>query len=182
MTTESTPSERLNQMDRNRVNKWLVDYLTTTMEEGSGEVAQLRGKLRRTYTIVVVLSVIMFCMGMVLLSAPVIQAIKNAISNSGEAFSWESFASGGFGITDLAALFFYRPIERIHKLMGDMSQLTLALNSYQSQVALRLLEADARVPSSMGVAAEHINEAAKDSIKTVQDYFEEATRRLRTRA
>ncbi len=142
----------------------------------------MRGKLRRTSSIVVVLSVIMFFMGMALLSAPVVQAIKNVVSDAGEAFSWESFASGGFGITDLAALFFFRPVERIPKLMGDMSQLTLAVNSYQSQVALRLLEADARKPDTMGNAAAHINEAAKDSIRAIQDYFEEAPRRAGSRA
>jgi len=82
--------------------------------------------------------------------------------------------SAGFGITDLAALFLFKPLERIHKIMGDMSQIVIALNSFQTQVGLRLMQMDATDRQSMGQAAEFINAAAKDSIVLVQQYFESA--------
>jgi hypothetical protein len=42
----------------------------------------------------------------------------------------QSGISGGLGIADLAALFLFRPIERIHSLMGDMSQMAMGVSSY----------------------------------------------------
>ena len=65
-----------------------------------------------------------------------------------------------------------RPVQRIQGLMGDMSQITLAINSYQTQVGLRLLEADSDNSETLGQAADHINKAAKDSIDQIQVYFE----------
>jgi hypothetical protein len=56
--------------------------------------------------------------------------------------------------------------------MGDISQIILALNSYQTQVGLRLMELDVTNRPSMGQTAINVSEAAKESIKLVQDYFE----------
>jgi len=108
----------------------------------------------------------MFLLGIVLLSVPIFAALSGNISEL------HSLITAGFGVADLAALFLFRPLERIHRMMGDMSQIILALNSYQNQVGLRLMELDATNRPSMGLTAKNINEAAKDSIKIVQDYFE----------
>jgi hypothetical protein len=108
----------------------------------------------------------MFALGIVLISVPVFAAFRGQISEL------QSLISAGFGIADLAALFLFRPLERIHGLMGDMSQIILALNGYQTQVGLRLMEMNAAERQTLGRAAEYISTAAKDSIKLVQDYFE----------
>jgi hypothetical protein len=60
--------------------------------------------------------------------------------------------------------------------MGDMSQIIVSINSFQSQVALRLLEMDVEDRATIGTAAIRIGEAAKESIKLVQDYFEATTK------
>jgi len=56
--------------------------------------------------------------------------------------------------------------------MGDMSQITMAINSFRIQVGLRLIEMNSNNRATVGQAAEHVSNAAKDSIKLVQDYFE----------
>lgn len=152
---------------RQNANKYLIDFLKKTMEEGKREVVGLRAKLGHTYWLLVILSIIMFFLGIALLSVPLFAAFKGEISEL------KSLIAAGFGIADLASLFLFRPIERIHKLMGDMSQITLAINSFQSQEALILLEMDITKRETMGKAAERIKEAAKESIGLVQTYFEE---------
>lgn len=156
----------ISEDERKKANKDLMLFLQNTMKGGRREVDGLRKKLGYTYWLLVVLSIFMFGLGIALLSVPVFAAFR------GEIDELESIIAAGFGIADLAALFLFRPIERIHRLMGDMSQITLAINSFQSQEALILLEMDINKRETMGEAAGRIKEAAKDSIGLIQTYFE----------
>ena len=156
-------------MDQSKVreaNDSISRYLQGMMDESKLELIRLRRKLSSTYWIIIILSIIMFCLGLVLLSVPIAAALGQKIG------LLESLISAGFGIADLAALFLYGPIEKIHNIMGDMSQIILALNSYRSQVGLRLMQMDVQNRESIGEAAEKINAAAENSIRLVQDYFE----------
>jgi hypothetical protein len=108
----------------------------------------------------------MFALGIVLLSVPAVMLLQ------GHTAEMQAFIAAGFGLADLTALFLFRPIERIHRLMGDMSQITLALTSFQTQVELRLIQMNASRRSSVGQAAESIAAIAPATIKLIQDYFE----------
>jgi hypothetical protein len=152
--------------ERRQANEFIVKNLQRTMSDGRVDLSELRRKLSTTYWIVVVLSIVMFAVGIVLISVPVFAAFQGRIGDL------QSLIAAGFGIADLAALFLFRPLERIHGIMGDMSQIILALNSFQSQLGLRLMEMDMEKRSTLGQAAEHISEAAKESIVLVQRYFE----------
>ena len=147
-------------------NEFIVEHLQGMMSERKLEFGGLRKKLSITYWVIIVFSIIMFAMGIVLLSVPIVAAFRNDISGL------QSLTAAGFGIADLAGLFLFRPIERIHSLMGDMSQITVALNSFQTQAGLLLLEMNAMDRPTIDQAAERISAAAKESIKLVQDYFE----------
>jgi hypothetical protein len=170
MQTKVTTYE--SQMEVKKVqeaNENIAKNLYGLMAESKGELTRLRLKLAGSYWIIIILSVVMFLLGIVLLSVPIVKAFQ------GNNDALTSAVSAGFGIADLAALFLYGPIEKIHKMMGDMSQVILALNSYRSQVALRLLEMDIYDRDTIGKAAERINEAAQNSIKIIEDYFETVT-------
>lgn len=150
-----------------QANLIISDELQGLMNESAEEFKRLRLKLNITYWIIVSLAIVMFVLGVILLFVPVIAAFNPEIDRL------QSVISGGFGIADLVALFLYGPIEKIHKNMGDMSQIFLALNSYRSQVGLRIMEMDVtNNRPSIGVAADKINSAAESSIKLIQDYFE----------
>jgi len=152
--------------ERMKANEFIVQFLQNIMNDGKEELGKLRRKLSVTYWVIIFLSIIMFVVGIVLVSVPAIAAFRGDIDQL------QSLITAGFGIADLAALFLFRPMERIHKIMGDMSQIILALNSYQTQVGLRLMELDVTNRPSMGQTAVNVSEAAKESIKLVQDYFE----------
>jgi len=156
----------MNEEERKKANEFVARHLQDTMSDGRGELGGLRLKLSITYWVIICLSVVMFVIGIVLLSVPVAAAFRSDVE------TLQSVIAAGFGITDLVGLFLFRPIERIHALMGDMSQITLSLNSFQIQVDLRLMEMSATERQTIGQAAGHISTAAKDSIKLVQDYFE----------
>ena len=163
----SQPAAILSQEESDQANRALLNYLNETLREVKKEVASLQGKLSLTYWVIVFLSILVFAVGIVLLLAPAISAYEGRVN------VWDSVITGGLGLADLIALFLFRPINQIHQLMGDMSQITLAIGSYQKQAALRLLEADSKDRASIGKAAEYINQAAKDSIGMIQTYFEE---------
>ena len=156
----------MSEEDRSKANKALIQYLEQRLTDGRRGVIGLRRKLSSTYVIIVILSIVMFAVGIILLAVPVVAAF------SGEIGTLQSLIAAGFGIADLATLFLFRPLDRMHSLMGDMSQITLAVNSYQTQVGLRLLEMDKDKRETVGQAAERISEASRVSITLIQDYFE----------
>jgi hypothetical protein len=166
MANENEKLKMISEDERKKANDFIVQFLQTMMVDGKKELGKLRQKLSFTYWVIIYLSIIMFAVGIVLLSIPAIAAFNGNIDKL------QSLLTAGFGVVDLAGLFLFRPMERIHKTMGDMSQIILALNSYQTQVGLRLMELDITDRPSMGQTAIHVSEAAKESIKIVQDYFE----------
>jgi hypothetical protein len=157
----------MTEADRQHANKFILSFLQGTMNDGKDEILNLRMKLSITYWVIIGLSIAMFILGIALLSVPLMAAWRAEID------ILRSLIAAGFGIADLTTLFLFRPVERIYQLMGDFSQMTLTLNSYQTQVALRLKEMNGNNRPSIGRAAEHIGAAAQNSSYLVQTYFEE---------
>ncbi len=166
MSAVVTPIVLPDHEQRKKANQKSFENLHTVMRDSRRELNMLRVRLALTYWIVVALSMIMFMLGIVLLSVPAVLALE------GHTAEMQAFIAAGFGLADLTALFLFRPIERIHRLMGDMSQITLALTSFQTQVELRLIQMDASSRSSVGQTAEAIAAVAPSTIKLIQDYFE----------
>jgi hypothetical protein len=164
---EKTDMEVFSQQYIADANMNLADSLNAIVAENQAELSRLRDKLSYTYWIIIVLSVLMFLVGIALLSIPVLAVVTDQIDKM------ESLISGGFGIADLVTLFLLKPLFRIHNIMGDMSQITMALNSYQIQVGLRLIEMKINDRETLGKAAEKIDTAAVSSIRLVQHYFEQ---------
>lgn len=166
MSAIVTPLVLPDQEQRKKANQKGFDNLHAVMRDSRRELTSLRMRLALTYWVVVILSVIMFALGIILLSVPAIMAFQ------GRAAELQALIAAGFGLADLTALFLFRPIERIHRLMGDMSQITLALTSFQTQVELRLIQMDSSSRSSVGQAAEAIAAITPAAIDLIQNYFE----------
>ena len=161
-----TEEEMMSPQDCKHLNHKLINRSLDTVEISKKDLQTLRKKLSLTYWICIGLSIIMFIMGIVLLSVPVAAAFGSNIDKL------NYLTAAGLGVADLAAVFLLRPIERIHDIMGDMSQITLALHSFQIQADLRLLEMKVTDRKTIGQAAGDIGAAAQESTKMVQDYFE----------
>jgi hypothetical protein len=166
MSAIVTPIVLPDHEQRKKANQKSFENLYAVMRDGRRELTLLRMRLALTYWVVVILSVIMFALGIILLSVPVLLMLQ------GRTAEMQAFIAAGFGLADLTTLFLFKPIERIHRLMGDMSQITLALTSFQTQVELRLIQMDAANRSSVGETAEAIAAVAPAAIKLIQDYFE----------
>lgn len=150
-------------------NASLTEDLEETLEANKMDIERLRNKLTITFWVIIILSVIIFSIGIVLVSVPVVAAF------SGEIDRLNSLIAAGFGIIDLVGLVLYGPIEKIHKLMGDMSQIIMVLNCNQTQISLRLLEMDFLGDRpSVGRASENIGTGTQNNVKLIQEYFETA--------
>lgn len=147
-------------------NHALIDYLFANLQDGQEEVLRLRQKFAITYYTIVVLSVVMFAAGIVLLSVPALSAFRGQIAET------QSIIAAGFGLGDILLLFLLRPISRLQNLMGDMGQITIAFNSFQAQMALRLLQTNADEKETLGEAAKTIGVSAQASIKLIEEFFE----------
>lgn len=126
----------------------------------------LTKKINSNYYITVILYIFSFAFGLALLSIPIAAAYMGGISTLNAAIG------GLAGIADIVVVLLFKPVERIHELMADFSQITIITSSYQEQVGLRLLELDKNKRDTLGTAADKINEATKDAVKQIQDYCE----------
>ncbi|MGQ0794439.1 MAG: hypothetical protein ACT4NX_10225 [Deltaproteobacteria bacterium] len=158
----------LSEREAESANQWLIEFMKGVLHDGKFEVAKLQYGLRRTYWIVIILSIVMFILGTGLILASVVKAWSDSEL-------WRSLAIGGLGLADLTGLYLFRPVEQIRKIMADMSQLTIAINSYQTQVSLRLLQLDSSKRPTIGQAAEQIKKAARSSMRNIEKYFEEGS-------
>ena len=147
-------------------NSELLDYMHLILKDGRQEVCGLWSKFAWTYWVIVILSVCMFLIGVVLISVPVWTVFH------GDILTLESLSIAGFGLLDLVTLYLFRPVTRLQTLMGDMGQITIAFNAFQTQVALFLLETDKDERQTLGKAAENIGAAAYSSVDLIQRYFE----------
>lgn len=159
----------LTEDQRMKKNIDLLKSIEQSFKDNKKLFQDLRKKVVTTYWITVTLYVFLFILGIILLSVPVAAAYRGDIT------SINSLIGGGFGIVDLAVLFLFRPVERIHNLMGDLSQLTTITNSYQQQVGLRLLELNSENRKTLDKAAVEINKAAINTIKLIEEYCETKT-------
>jgi hypothetical protein len=147
-----------------------------TIQRNGMELGQLQGKIKFTYWTIVALSLFMFLLGIGLLFVPLLAAAGGHMDRV------EALAAGGFGLSNLVGLFFLKPIDRIHDLVGDTSQITLALNSFHIQSSLLMMEIgkldeDPKDPKHLDTetiekVAKGIGAAAEKSIILVQKYFE----------
>lgn len=158
--------ELVSSQKAEEANSELLDYMHLILTDGRQEVCGLWSKFAWTYRIIVFLSISMFLIGVVLISVPVWTIYR------GDIMTLESLSIAGFGLLDLVTLYLFRPVTRLQTLMGDMGQITIAFNAFQTQVALFLLETDKDNRQTMGIAAANIGQAACSSVELIQRYFE----------
>lgn len=162
----------LTAQEATRANAELVAHMKRVLEHSYHSAVELQQKLKHTYWIVIALTNAMFIMGMVLISAPIWVPLINELAPSALYSTTNILTTVGIGVADLIALFLFGPITRIQKLMGNFSQLTVSLETFQLQVAIRLLEADSEVRESLGVAAGHVNMASLNVLEAIEKYYE----------
>lgn len=165
-TSEDKSAEKFTSQWIYNANIGIIEDLNKSAKDHRHDISGLKVKLSTAYWSILVFSSLTFILGLVLLLVPAITAFR------GETEMLTSLITGGFGLADLAALFIYRPIERIHKIMGDMSQIILVLNSYEYQVGLLLVEMEVNNKESVGIAAEKIGKVSSTKIAAIEKYFE----------
>lgn len=151
-------------------NRDLVNHMSGILDDARKEANELRRKLKWTYWIVVTLSVMLFLVGLALVSMPV-WSLSIAVDSRPDL--GVILASVGVGFADFAGLFVFNPIARVQKLMGDISQITALFSAYQIRVALRLVETNSEMRKTMGDASVHIGKVAEDTLKLIEQYYEE---------
>lgn len=162
----------LTEQQASRENKKLAEHMHYILADNRQEAGRLRRKLSLTYWIVVTLSVLMFLVGLALISTPLWDVVGWVNLDETNGLPTESLVVSGIGIADLIGLVLFNPIARVQKLMGDMSQLTVLFDGFQTQVALRLLETDSKKRETMGIAASHVGAAADDTCGLIEERYE----------
>ncbi len=163
----------LSPVEISEANAELVEHMRRVLENSLYAASQLQIKLTHTYWVVTVLSTVMFIVGMALISTPLWAPLANSLIDGEGPYDWQTILTTvGIGVADLIALFLFGPINRIQRLMGDFSQLIISLETYQVQVAIRLLEADSNVRESVGRASEHVGRLTKEILKLIETYYD----------
>ena len=171
--TEAPPPARaiMGDAERDKENLEAIRQLQNIVRDGRRTFETLENRLELAYFVVLGISVGTFLIGVALIATSIYEAVWGGGNVD------QSLVSGGLGIADIAALFLFRPGERVQALMGDMSQLAMALNGYLAQTNLRLIQMRVNDPATVGIAADEIRRATDTSVRLVQDYFETKKRR-----
>ena len=143
-----------------------MNNLKKTYKECLHVLKNLRHKVKCIFWATLLLYTILFLLGIALLSIPIVAAYRGDIS------LYTSVIGGTLGIIEVVSVLCLKPVEKIHDLMGDMSQISMIINSYQQQVGLRSLEFDLKHRNSIGQAADKIDEATEKSLFLIQKYVE----------
>lgn len=154
------------ETESRKLNDQLVHNMQKTFDHNLTLFKGLTKKISSNYNITVILYFVSFVFGLALLSIPLAAAYLGGISTLNAAIG------GLAGIADIVVVLLFKPVERIHELMADYTQITVITSSYQEQVGLRLLELDLNHRESLGVAAVEINKITKDAVNQIQDYCE----------
>jgi hypothetical protein len=142
-------------------NGWLVNELRTTLAEGKQDVTGVRRRLRITYAVIVVFSAGLFALGMALVGFPALAFYRGEIDEP----TFGALAAAG--AVALGLLLYFRPLDRLQALVADSTYVTLVKDSFQYQVALRLIALDTEDAQSVEAAAAYVGEAAQASMDLV---------------
>ncbi|MGC9516219.1 MAG: hypothetical protein ACP5C3_00810 [Methanomicrobiales archaeon] len=150
------------QKQRNIKN---ADHIKKIVSKNKKYFEKMRQRVVKNYKITLVLYIIMFFWGLILLSVPLVTAILGDIS-------LYSTLVGGLGIADLALLFLFKPVDKIHNITTDLNQITIISNGYLLQETLRLIQLDINDRESVGQTAEYIGAAAASTVGLLEQYCE----------
>jgi|WetSurMetagenome_2_1015567.scaffolds.fasta_scaffold66390_2 hypothetical protein len=165
-TTDNSEDKGFTGEWKHRENLNIINGLNIASEDHKTDIRRLKTELIISYWLIVIFSSFTFILGFLLL-------VISATAATGEENKLvASIITGAAGIADLITLFLYRPIARIQKIMGDMSQIILLLNSYEYQVGLALMEMDIDIKESVGAAADKIGKIAYTTIVAIEKFFE----------
>jgi hypothetical protein len=139
----------------------LVDELHETLDAGRRDVTGVRRRLRITYAAIVVFSVALFALGMALVGFPARAFYRGDIDE----VTFGGLAAAGAVL--LGLLLYFRPLDRLQALVADSTYVTLVKDSFQYQVALRLLALDTDDDAAVERAAIFVGEAAQGSMDLV---------------
>lgn len=148
-------------------NSSLMDYLLECLMIGKSDLAKLSSRLQWKDSLLTILNVIMFCVGILLTLMPLISYLKDPEISSISVFA------GGLGAVEIIALWLVNPMQRIHQYMGDMAQIVLILTGFLDQVGLRLIECQIDDRPTIGKAADHIQTLTEKSNQLIEKYYEE---------
>jgi hypothetical protein len=166
------PQAAMSPASAQQANADLIAYMMAALDEGRAQSAALYGRLNWTYWLLVIMAVIIFGVGVALLSSPL--WLPATVHTGG--FDWFALVfPPTLGIANLLGLYLYKPVRRINMLMGTMTQLIVVLNQYQIRVALRIVECDIADRPTIGAAAEDLRTIAAYSLGAIEHYFGRAT-------
>ena len=160
-TTSTTSTTKALAAPTQPTTNWMVAELQSTLEEGKRDVVAVRRRLKITYAVIVVFSVGLFLLGLALVAFPARAFYRGDI----EELTFGALAASGAVL--LGLLLYFRPLDRLQALVADSTYVTLVKDSFQYQVALRLIALDTDDAASVERAAAYVGEAAQGSMDLV---------------
>lgn len=147
-------------------NKELMRHLNEAVEFNLKSYKGLLRRINLNVGLSIGLSVVVFCIGIVLVLVPLYQYIT-----TGD-LTLYSALSEALGLGTLLTFFFREPIERTHKYTGDLAQITLIITNFHTQLGLKLLQIDIRSKDGIGEATTFLSELTRKGLWDIEDFFE----------
>lgn len=133
-----------------------------------GKTKELQQKAAATFRNLTIMIWVTFVLGLVLiLSSLLLFVVKQQ--------TLTILGMGGLGVADFAALFFYKPMDKLQDADKDFVEQLIILKSWALSVNLELLAMDANKRETVITASENIRKAATWSARTIQDLISSQT-------
>ena len=166
-TEQNSVQEKQETTTVDQANSDLMRYLLDCLYIGKGDLEKLSSRLQWKDSLLTILNVIMFGVGILLTLMPIISYWRDPEISSITVFA------GGLGAVEIIALWLVNPMQRIHQYLGDMAQIVLILTGFLDQIGLRLIECKLDNRPTIGKAADHIQKLTEESNKLIEKYYED---------
>ena len=139
----------------------------TIHETALKQAGDLQDKAIKTFQELRYMTWVTFAFGLILL------ARSGLLSTLQPGKTVEALGLGALGVTDLIALFLYKPMDRLQKANSDLNQQAITLKSWALSVNLELLAMRVSEPDTVKTASKNIQSAGTESAKAIQEYIKE---------
>jgi hypothetical protein len=150
---------------KNAANNNLIKDIIELMDRRMNLTRRLHRFIEGTFSGIQAMTIIAYVLGIFLIVSSVLYYFLT--EQRLDVFGFTALGAG-----EMTAIFLYQPVQRVQNALGDFSQHTVVLHSWNTQVALRMLIMDINDKDDVNKACEHIREITREYAETIEKLIE----------
>jgi hypothetical protein len=155
----------MNENERKTANNDLVGDIIELMERRMSLTRKLHNYIEGTFSGIQAMTGIAYALGIFLIVSSVLYYFLT--EQRLDVFGFTALGTG-----EMVTIFLYQPMQRVQNALGDFSQHTVILHSWNTQVALKMLHMKIDDVDSANKACEYIRDITREYAETIEKLTE----------